>query len=103
ATSSALVLNVALGLILIPALGARGGAIADVATETVTAVGLTVTLMRALPRHGISASIIPPVALALAVAATAWLLPVGAVASVLLATVLYFGVLLPMGAIPNEV
>ena len=30
-------------------------------------------------------------------------LPVGAVASVLLATVLYFGVLLPMGAIPNEV
>jgi O-antigen/teichoic acid export membrane protein len=103
ASSSALVLNVALGLVLIPSLGARGGAIADVATEAVMAVGLTASLMHALPRHGITAAIVPSVLLAGAVAASVWLLPVGAVASVVLATVLYFGVLSIIGAIPDEV
>jgi len=103
ATSSALVLNVALGLVLIPSLGARGGAIADVATETVMAVGLTVALIRALPRHVITVVTIPPVLLAAAIAAAVWLLPVGAVVSVVLATIIYFGVLLIMGTIPDEV
>lgn len=103
ATSSALVLNVALGLILIPSLGARGGAIADVATEILMAVGLTAALMRALPRHGLTAAIFPSVLLAATIAASVWLLPVGAIASVVLATVLYFGVLLIMGRIPDEV
>jgi O-antigen/teichoic acid export membrane protein len=103
ASSSALVLNIALGLTLIPSLGARGGAIADVATETVMAAALTVALARALPRHGITAAIVPSVLLAAAVGASVWLLPVGAVVSVVLATVLYFGVLLIMGTIPDEV
>jgi O-antigen/teichoic acid export membrane protein len=103
ATSSALALNIALGLILIPDLGARGGAIADVATETVMAVGLTFALIQAVPRHGITAEIVPAVLLALTVAAAAWLLPVGSVARVGLATVLYFGILLITGAIPDEV
>jgi O-antigen/teichoic acid export membrane protein len=103
ASCSALVLNVALGLVLIPALGARGGAIADVATEVAMAVGLTVALTQALPRHGITGAIVPAVLLAAGVAASVWLVPVGAIASVLLATVLYFGVLLSVGAIPSEV
>jgi peptidoglycan biosynthesis protein MviN/MurJ (putative lipid II flippase) len=103
ASSSALVLNVALGLILIPALGARGGAIADVATESVMAVAVTWALIRALPRHGISPAIVPSVLLAAGLGASVWLLPIGAVASVVLATVLYFGALLTMGSIPEEV
>jgi O-antigen/teichoic acid export membrane protein len=103
ATSSALALNIILGLILIPSLGARGGAIADVSTETVMAAGLTIALVRALPRHGITAAIVPSLLIATAVAASVWLLPVGAVASVVLATILYFGVLLIMGSVPDEV
>ena len=102
ATSSALALNIVLGLALIPWLGARGGAIADVSTETLMAAGLTAALIRALPRHGITAEIVPSLLTATAVAASVWLLPVGAVASVGLATVLYFGVLLIMGSVPNE-
>jgi O-antigen/teichoic acid export membrane protein len=103
ATSSALILNVSLGLILIPNLGARGGAIADVVTETAMALGLTVALTQAVPQHGITASILPSVMLAVALAAAAWLLPIGAVATVVLATVVYFGILLIMGTIPAEV
>ena len=103
ASSCALALNIALGLVLIPALGARGGAIADVATETVMAVGVTVALTHALPRHGITAAIVPAVFVAAAVGASAWLLPIGGVARVAVATVLYFGVLLLTGTIPREV
>ena len=103
ATSSALLLNIGLGVILIPDLGARGGAIADVVTETAMALGLTVALTKAVPRHGISASVVPAVILAAAFASAVWLLPIGAVASVVLATVIYFGILLIMGTIPAEV
>jgi O-antigen/teichoic acid export membrane protein len=102
ASSSALLLNVALGLTLIPSLGARGGAIADVATEAVMAAGLTAAVMGAMPRHGITAAIIPPALLAAAVGASVWLLPIGGLPSVVLATVLYFGVLAIMGTIPEE-
>ncbi|MCW2689047.1 MAG: oligosaccharide flippase family protein [Mycobacterium sp.] len=102
-TSSALVLNVALGLILIPPLGARGGAIADVVTEILVALGLTVTLIQSLPRHGLTLAAIPSVIFAAALAAAVWLIPVGSVAHVLLATGVYFGVLLALGTLPDEV
>jgi O-antigen/teichoic acid export membrane protein len=103
ASSSALVLNVVLGVILIPELGARGGALADVVTETVVALGLTITLIRALPLSGISASVIPPILLAAGAGALVILLPIGSVARAVLGSLVYFGVLLLMGSIPDEV
>jgi O-antigen/teichoic acid export membrane protein len=103
ASSSALVLNIVLGLILIPALGARGGAIADVLTETVVALGLTVVLIRAMPRHGITASVLPSVLLAAAASGSVSLLPVDSVVQVIAASIIYFGMLALMGTIPDEV
>jgi O-antigen/teichoic acid export membrane protein len=102
ATSAALVLNVALGLLLIPTLGARGGAIADVATETMVAAGLTVALIRALPRRELSAVVVPSVILAVATATAVLLLPLGTILQVILATIVYFGILLIAGTIPDE-
>jgi O-antigen/teichoic acid export membrane protein len=103
ASSCALVFNVMLGLILIPGLGARGGAIADVVTEVVVAACLTAALMRAVPHHGITPSVLPPVALAAVLAAAVVFLPVGAVAHVILASGIYFAILLRTRTIPEEV
>jgi len=101
-SSCALAANVALGLVLVPELGARGGALADVITETIAAVALTVLVIRAVPQHRISASVVPPLLLAAGLSASVLLLPIGAVAHVALATVIYFGVLLLTGSIPEE-
>jgi O-antigen/teichoic acid export membrane protein len=103
ASSSALALNIALGLMLVPVLGARGGALADVVTEVLVAIGLTAVLMHAVPRHQIRASVVPPVLLAAGLSASVWLVPMGSVARVVVATIIYFGVLLLAGAIPDEV
>ncbi len=72
---------------------------ADVLTETVVAIGLTVVLMRAVPRLQIRTSVVPSLVLASALSATVLLLPVGSVAHVIGASVIYFGVLLLMGTI----
>lgn len=98
----ALALNIALGLTLIPGLGARGGALADVITEAVVAITLTAIVVRAIPEHRIPISIAPPLLLAAACATAVVLLPIGAVARVLLATLVFFGVLLRTRAIPQE-
>jgi O-antigen/teichoic acid export membrane protein len=101
-TSAALVLNVVLGLVLIPALGARGGALADLIAEVVAAGALIAIVIRALPEHRITASFVPPLSLATAVAAAVVFVPIGAVAHVLAATLLYFGVLLLTRSVPTE-
>jgi O-antigen/teichoic acid export membrane protein len=101
-TSCALVLNIALGLVLIPALGARGGALADLIAESVAAVALTSIVIRALPRHRSRASTVPPLLLATGLAAAVVLLPIGSVAHVAAATLIYFGVLLLTRSIPVE-
>lgn len=103
ASSSALVLNILLALALVPALGARGGAVADVVTEAMAAIGLTITVIRAVPAHNIKPSLAPPLALACAAAAVVLLLPIGSLARVIGATIIYFGTLLRAGAIPHEV
>ena len=103
ASSSALALNVLLGLILIPELGARGGALADVAVETLVATALTLTLMRAVPRHTITASVVPRVLLAAALSATALLIPMGSLAQAIGASIIYFAVLVVSNAIPADV
>jgi O-antigen/teichoic acid export membrane protein len=102
ASSCALVLDIALGLILIPRLGAEGGALADVITEAGVAIGLTAALIHVAPTHGIRASIAPAVLLGSALAATVWLLPIGSVARAVAATILYFAVLLMTGTVPDE-
>jgi O-antigen/teichoic acid export membrane protein len=103
ASSSALLLNIVLALVLVPALGAKGGAVADVVTEAVAAVGLTVTLIRAVPEHQITLAFVPSVVLACAASTVVLLLPIGAVAQVIGATAIYVGTLLLTGTIPDEV
>ena len=103
ASSSVLALNILLGLVLVPALGAQGGAWADVLTEAVEAVGLTIALMYAVPRYRIVFSSILSVVLASALAASVLLIPVPAIAQAIAASVIYVGVLLQMGTIPDEV
>jgi Na+-driven multidrug efflux pump len=98
-----LALNIVLALVLVPALGARGGAIADVVTEAMMAIGLIAVLIHAVPQHQIKPSVVPPLLLAGSLSAALFLLPVGSVARVIAATIIYFGVLLLAGAIPDEV
>jgi O-antigen/teichoic acid export membrane protein len=100
---AALFLNVALGVVLIRVLGASGGAVADVATETIVAAGFTVAVTRAVPSHGMSAAGAARALLAAALAMTAVLAPIGPVAQVLGASVIYLVLLLLMGVIPTEV
>jgi O-antigen/teichoic acid export membrane protein len=101
-SSCALVFNIVLDVLLVPVLGARGGALADVLTETITAIGLTAIVMRSVPQHRITASIAPPLLLAAALSSTVLLFPIGPVARVVVATIIYFGVLLLTGSIPDE-
>jgi len=103
ASTCALAFNILLALVLVPALGARGGATADVISEALMAIALTAVLMHAVPQHQIKASVGPPVLLAAVLSATVLLLPVGSVARVIGATIIYLGVVLLMGAIPDEV
>jgi O-antigen/teichoic acid export membrane protein len=103
ASVAALALNIALALVLVPALGARGGAIADVIAEACMAVALTAAVVRAVPQHQVNAAIAPPLILASALAVAVALVPVGAIARVGAATIIYFGVLALAGAIPDEV
>jgi O-antigen/teichoic acid export membrane protein len=103
ASSLALALNIVLGLVLVPALGARGGALGDVLTEVAVAISLTAVLARSTPQHQIRVSLAPPVILASAVSATVLLLPVASVVHAIGATIIYFGVLLLTGTIPEEV
>jgi O-antigen/teichoic acid export membrane protein len=101
-SSCALALNIALGLALIPAHGALGGALADVLTELIVAIGLTTIVVRVVPHHEITASIAPPLLAALTLSGTVVFLPIGPAARVVTATIIYFGVLLLTRSIPKE-
>jgi O-antigen/teichoic acid export membrane protein len=102
-SSFALVLNIVLALILIPALGARGGAVADVVTETLAAIALTAMMTRIVPAHGVRGSLFASVTLASGLAAVVLLLPIGSPARVVGATIIYFATLLVTRTIPDEV
>jgi O-antigen/teichoic acid export membrane protein len=103
AASSALALNIVLALVLIPDLGARGGALADVITEAVAAAGLTAVVVRAAPRHRVRPSLLAALVLACTASASVLLLPIGSLAQASGATVIYFTVLVVAGAVPQEV
>jgi O-antigen/teichoic acid export membrane protein len=102
ATSCTLILNVALDLAFIPGLDARGGALADLIAEAVAAVALTAIAVRALPRHRASAAIVAPLLLATVAAGAVVFLPIGSVAHVVAATLVYFGVLMLTRSVPVE-
>jgi O-antigen/teichoic acid export membrane protein len=103
ASLSTLILNILLGLVLVPALGARGGAIADVLTEAAAAMGLTFVLIRSVSQHQIRPALAGPVVLASLLSAAVLLLPVGPLIRAIAATPIYFGVLLRTGALPHEI
>ena len=102
ANAGALVLAILLSALLIPALHARGGAITTVALE----FSLAGSYIVFLSRRGIT----PPapflvrfaLAVGLALGAGVLALTVNAVAAVVIASVVYFGVLLTTRAIPSE-
>jgi O-antigen/teichoic acid export membrane protein len=103
ASSCALALNILLGLALVPPLGARGGAWADVLAEALVAAGLTTMVRRTVAQHEIGFGIFVRIGVAAALSSTVLLLPIGDVAHVIGATVIYFGALSIMRAIPIEI
>ncbi|HTA11926.1 MAG TPA: oligosaccharide flippase family protein [Solirubrobacteraceae bacterium] len=102
ANLGALVLAIALSLVLIPALHARGGAITTAVLELV----LAGSYMAFLSRHEIFAPkrFVACFALAIALGMGVGLLAlsINAVFAVLVASVVYFGALWLLGAIPSE-
>lgn len=103
ASSTALALNILLALLLVPSLGAEGGAIADVATEALAALALCVLLARSTPGLRLAPSFAFALVLACAACAPLLLLPIGSLGRACAASAIYFAVLLAMGAIPREV
>ena len=100
-----LTFGVALTLILAPSGGADGAAIATVAAEVGLAVAmLALVTRRVVPHVPLSLRIFLPVGLAAGLGASMELVVPGVhdVITVLLATVVYFGVLAALGQIPRE-
>jgi O-antigen/teichoic acid export membrane protein len=103
ASSAALALNVLLALLLVPSLGAEGGAIADVVTEAAAALALSALVARSTPGLRLAGSFVPALVLACAACAPVLLLPIGSLGRACLASAVYFAVLLAARAIPREV
>jgi O-antigen/teichoic acid export membrane protein len=88
---------------LIPTLGAEGGALASAMSEIALAIAYLVALRRSAPEVKIPASILPKLALALAVSSLVVFLPVPEVVRIVLASAVLFAILLALKAIPLEV
>jgi O-antigen/teichoic acid export membrane protein len=95
--------TIALGLTLASAWGAQGAALAIVAGECVLAAGYLAALIRTDPGLRRAAAIIPAVALACAVGASAALLPIPSVVETFVGVVLFLAVLYLLGRFPTEV
>ena len=102
ASLSALALDVLLGVLLIPGLGARGGAIADVITESLVAVGLLTIVVKETRGLQITARFVLSLLFASGLSLAVLALPTGSVARVAIATPTYFAVLVVTGSIPEE-
>ena len=102
ASSSALVLNVALTLALGSEHGAQGAAVAAVAAEALLAVQLTVALRRQQGTLSVSRRVILALPLAAAAALATAALPIPSAARVAIAAPLYLGLLHAAGAIPVQ-
>jgi O-antigen/teichoic acid export membrane protein len=101
--SAALITTVAATLILVPVFEAQGAAIAVLASESLLMVLSAVALLRAHPHLRPQLAVVPRVTLAAAAALMVGLMPgmaepLGVVAS----TVVYFGLIVALGAMPRE-
>lgn len=103
ASSAALILDIVLTLVLVPHLGARGGALADVITESLVAAGLTATLVRTAPEHRLPIGLAPRLLLAAGAAIAVWAIPIGSAAHAVLGSAVYLVLLLATRALPREV
>lgn len=100
----ALVFVVGLTFVLVPLAGAPGAAVTFVAGEVLLMSASAAALLRAHPALRPELRLVPRLALATACAvAIALIPPVGPVAGTMLATGVYFGVLIALGAVPGEV
>jgi len=89
------------GLVL--ADGARGAAIATSSIELVAAVAGGVLVVQSDHRLHLPVAMVPRVALATALAATALLLPIGAIGRLVYATVVYTAAVFALRLVPEEV
>ena len=103
ATLVALVVAIALSLLLVPSLGARGAAIAGVAAEFLVAAGYLLALLRRHAHLRPSFAAFPRVALAAGVAALAALLPISSLAMWVVASVVYLAAIVALGVLPHEI
>ena len=101
----ALVLSAILTLALAPEFGARGAAVAALLAECALALGSAIALMRDERPVHLALGVLPVAALAAGLGAVAGvlLLPISAVLGMLVASVIYFGVLRLFGRFPAEV
>lgn len=104
ANAFGLVVTLALGLALIPSLGARGGALTTVGGEFALAIVYAVALARARPGLGLPLGVVPAAALAGAAGiAAGHFVGIQAVLQVLVGSVVYAVVLALLGRFPQEV
>ena len=103
ANALAVVLGAALAAVLIPAEGAMGAAISLSATELALALIYLVLLLRHRPELRPEPRVLLPVLLATGLAMAIALAPLHGVAQAAIATIVYFGALFAMRAVPQEV
>jgi O-antigen/teichoic acid export membrane protein len=103
ANALALATSVGLTLALAGPIGARGAAVANVGGEAVLGGAYAFALLRARPDLRVSIGVVWPSLLASAAAAATLLVPIGAVAQAVLATLLFGAVLVVFRAIPPEI
>jgi len=96
--------SMAITLVLVPVLGAKGAAIATVSGEATLAVIYTVAIARGPRPIRVSLGVVPRVGLAVAAAAALLLVPgFRGAAMVAAATAVYFAVVLAVRAMPPEI
>lgn len=98
----ALVGSVSLTFVLVPMWGAEGAAAATVVAELVLAVAMLVLLKRARPELSLPLSVLGPLLLAAGLGASTLLVPVPDAVRVVLASVVFFGVLAALRRLPPE-
>ncbi len=103
ANLAALVGSVTLSLVLAPLAGAEGVAAATVVAEAILAAGMALLLRRARRQLAFPVHVLPAVLAASAVGCAAFLISGHDILRLVVATVLYFGVLQLLGVLPAEI
>ncbi len=88
--------------ILVPPLGAKGGAIASVSADIVLAALIYWRLHVSVGRVTVKTSFLVRVAIAAAASGAAMLLPIGDIPAAILAAIVFLGVGLAVGMVPKE-